>query len=256
VTWRRPKPAKGKAWPGVLDATRAELVRGIEQRHGPLFHRIARVVIVAGYSLDRALHRVRALRSDGAASLLAMATALLYCADIRSGFIGKPREGGGPWHRYSLADLAQMAYGAQTDAEIRRASRALDMMVSLGWAFPTKMTRDYDEAKGKWVGFPGVRRLNLERLCKATGTDWLLKRDRVHLDATKGNNVVSLRDADRRQQAGYQADQAQTKRAVAARQRFGKSAGVGWRQGQAPPGAKAGPAAFAEIINNILDDEG
>ncbi|CEE18888.1 hypothetical protein XAC3824_1530001 [Xanthomonas citri pv. citri] len=40
--------------------------------------RISRNVIVAGYALDKALTRVRALRKDGAESLLAMSVALLY----------------------------------------------------------------------------------------------------------------------------------------------------------------------------------
>ncbi|MBD4060367.1 hypothetical protein GUI06_22140, partial [Xanthomonas citri pv. citri] len=124
--------------PAVLDATREALVRSLEQRRGSLWMRISRNVIVAGYALDKALTRVRALRKDGAESLLAMSVALLYLADVRTGFVGKPRQGGGPWQRYTLRDLAQLAYGAQTGAELERAKRSIDMMVSLGWAFPTK----------------------------------------------------------------------------------------------------------------------
>ena len=70
VRWRR--PPGGKRRPGVLDATRAELVRGLELRQGSLWMRVSRSVSIAGYSLANALHRVRALRSDGAESLLAM----------------------------------------------------------------------------------------------------------------------------------------------------------------------------------------
>jgi len=132
VQWSR--PASGKRRPGVFDATRAELVGGI-------WFRICRNVIIAGYPIARALQRVRALRADGAESLLAMVVALLYLTDVRTGFVVKPREGGGRWHRYTLRDLAQLAFKGQGEADLRRARRALDMMVSLGWAFPTKQVR-------------------------------------------------------------------------------------------------------------------
>ncbi|CAE6868635.1 hypothetical protein CFBP6600_44830 (plasmid) [Xanthomonas arboricola pv. corylina] len=135
--WRQPKPPAGKKRrPGVLDATREALVRGLEQRRGSLWMRISRHVIVAGYALEKALTRVRALRSDGADSLLAMSVALLYLSDVRTGFVGKPRQAGGRWQRYTLHDIAQLAYGGQTEAEVKRARRSIDMMVSLGWAFP------------------------------------------------------------------------------------------------------------------------
>jgi len=193
VQWR--KPAGGKRRPGVLDATRAELVRGLEHRHGSLWIRICRVVIVAGYPIARALHRIRGLRADGAESLLAMAVALLYLADVRTGFIGRPNAQGGPWHRHTLQDLAQLAYGAQTPAEIRRARRALDMMVSLGWAFPTKQVRRYNEADHTFISLPGIRRLNLGRLCQMTGTTWLLKRDRMHADGQRTDGIVPIERA-------------------------------------------------------------
>lgn len=189
VRWR--KPAGGKKRPGVLDATRAELVRGIEQRHGSIWFRIKRAVIVAGYPLARALHRIRALREDGAESLLAMTVALLYLADVRTGFIGKPRPEGGPWQRYTLHDLAQLAFGGQSEADVRRARRTLDMMVSLGWAYATKQVRRY-AGEETWRSEPGVRRLNLQRLCEFAGTGWLLKRDREHADRTRGDGTTSL----------------------------------------------------------------
>jgi len=248
-------PADAKRRPGVLAATRNELVRGLEQRHGALWHRVNRVVIVAGYPLDRALHRVRALRADGCESLLALAVALLYLADVRTGFVGKPRSGGGPWHRYTLTDLAQLAFGAQGDAELRRARRALDMMVSLGWAHPTRQAREYRPESRTFVSFPGIRRLNLDRLCAMTGTTWLLKRDRQHADAHKGSNVASLRHS-RRAATGARADREQAQRAIDARQRTGQAGGAGWHLGQAPPSsAGSGPLAFADILP-ILDDKG
>ncbi len=154
--------------------------------------RISRNVIVAGYPLGKALTRVRALRSDGAESLLSMCVALLYLADVRTGFVGKPRQGGGRWHRYSLKDLAQLAYGGQTPAEERRADRAIDMMVSLGWAFPTKQVRRHKkDAEGGdlWCSEAGVRRLNFQRLCDMVGTSWLLKRDRKHADQARGTGT-------------------------------------------------------------------
>lgn len=188
VRWQRPA---GKRRPGVIDATRAELVRGLELRHGSLWMRVSRAVAIAGYPLARTLNRVRALRSDGAESLLAMTVALLYLADVRTGFVGKPRPTGGPWQRYTLQDLAQMAYGGQTEAELRRARRSLDMMVSLGWASPTKQTRRHI-GDGQFRSDAGVRRLNLDRLCQMTGTSWLLSRDRQHADRKRGPVLGSV----------------------------------------------------------------
>ncbi len=201
VRWHR--PSGGKRRPGVLDATRAELVRGLELRQGSIWTRIRHAVIVAGYPIDRALQRVRALRADGAESLLALAVALLYLADVRTGFVGKPRPGGGPWKRYTLADLAQLAYGAQGEADLRRARRALDMMVSLGWTYPTKQVRRHStdvEGRNLWRSEAAVRRLNLQRLCDMTGTSWLLKRDRMHADQARGQGTASFVDAQQRRE--------------------------------------------------------
>ncbi|KLB41437.1 hypothetical protein GEV893_08545 [Xanthomonas perforans] len=202
--WRQPKPPSGKKRrPAVLDATREALVRSLEQRRGSLWMRISRNVIVAGYALEKALTRVRALRSDGAESLLAMSVALLYLADVRTGFVGKPRQGGGPWQRYTLKDLAQLAYGGQTVAELERAKRSIDMMVSLGWAFPTKQVRRHTkdaEGAAVWCSEPGVRRLNFQRLCDMAGTSWLLKRDRKHADQARGIGVASFAQAHARRQ--------------------------------------------------------
>lgn len=197
VRWRVPA---GKRRPGVLDATRGELVRALEHRQGSVWLRVRTAAPIAGYPIARALDRLRALRSDGAESLLAMAVALLYCADVRTGFIGRPRPGGGPWQRYTLADLAQLAYGAQTDADQRRARRALDVMIGLGWAYPTRQVRRYVGTAGAeaFVSEPAVRRLNLSRLCEMTGTSWLLQRDRAHADRTKGDGLASLQQARQR----------------------------------------------------------
>ncbi|MBV6816245.1 hypothetical protein ACE15N_23480 (plasmid) [Xanthomonas campestris pv. passiflorae] len=203
VHWRQPKPLTGKKRrPGVLDATRHGLVRALEERKGA-WKRISHNVIVAGYALDKALTRVRGLRKDGADSLLAMAVALLYLADVRTGFVGKPRQGGGPWQRYTLPDLAQLAYGGQSDAEQRRARRSLDMMVSLGWAFPTKQVRRHTkDAEGGdlWCSEAGVRRLNFQRLCDMVGTSRLLKRDRKHADQARGTGVASFTQTQVRRQ--------------------------------------------------------
>jgi len=139
VKWRQ--PVGGKRRPGVFDTTRAALVKGLEERKGPLWTRIGRIAIIAGYPIARALSRARALRTDGAESLLAMAVAMLYLTDVQTGFVGKPRPEGGRWHRYTLRDLAQLAFGAQEEADLRRARRALDVMTSLCWLFPTKQVR-------------------------------------------------------------------------------------------------------------------
>ncbi|EFF48319.1 conserved hypothetical protein [Xanthomonas citri pv. aurantifolii str. ICPB 10535] len=236
VRWRR--PSGGKRRPGVLDATRAELVRGLEQRQGSIWTRIRHAVIVAGYPIDRALQRVRALRADGAESLLALAVALLYLADVRTGFVGKPRPGGGPWKRYTLADLAQLAYGAQGEADLRRARRALDMMVSLGWAYPTKQVRRHStdvEGRNLWRSEAAVRRLNLQRLCDMTGTSWLLKRDRMHADQARGQGTASFVDAQQRREEASR----------------GRSAGKAARA--APPATGDPPVASKNGTQHIAD---
>ncbi|WP_372013341.1 hypothetical protein [Pseudoxanthomonas sp. 10H] len=237
VRWRL--PSGGKRRPGVLDATRAELVRGLEQRQGSVWHRISRAVIVAGYPIERALNRVRALRADGAESLLAMTVALLYLADVRTGFIGKPRPERGPWQRYALPDLAQLAYGAQGEAELRRARRSLDMLVSLGWIFPTKQVRRHQE-DGSFRSEPAVRRLNLARLCQMTGTSWLLSRDRQHADRIRGPGTASIEGSRQRRQERQQA-----------------AHGLGWAEDKRrrpaatgdPPSVPGGPQAIANILD-------
>ncbi|AMV05367.1 hypothetical protein [Xanthomonas citri] len=244
VHWRQPKPPAGKKRrPAVLDATRDALVRSLEQRRGSLWMRISRNVIVAGYALDKALTRVRALRADGAESLLAMSVALLYLADVRTGFVGKPRHGGGRWHRYTLKDLAQLAYGGQTGAELERAKRSIDMMVSLGWAFPTKQVRRHTkDAEGRdgWSSEPGVRRLNFQRLCDMAGTSWLLKRDRKHADQARGTGVASFVQAHARRQSPQGA--ATTPRTGAARPAAHRATGD-------PPG---GGQSAVQHISDIL----
>lgn len=197
VRWRIPT---GKKRPDVLQATAHQLVRCLEHRSGIAWFRICRDVLVAGYAISRAGERVRALRSDGAESLLAMSVALLYLSDIRTGYVGKPPLGGaGKWHRYSLADLAQLAFGAQAEADIRRARRAIDMMIGLGWAFPTKQVRRHSvDAQGAdlYRSEPAVRRLNLTKLCGIMGTQFLLARDRANADRIKGAvNLASLSEA-------------------------------------------------------------
>ncbi|MBV6851787.1 hypothetical protein [Xanthomonas euvesicatoria] len=247
VHWRQPKPPSGKKRrPGVLDATRDGLVRGLEQRQGSLWMRISRNVIVAGYALDKALTRVRALRKDGADSLLAMSVALLYLADVRTGFVGKPRQGGGRWQRYTLNDLAQLAYGGQTDAELRRARRSLDMMVSLGWAFPTKQVRRHKkDANGGdlWCSEAGVRRINFQRLCDMVGTSWLLKRDRKHADQARGTGVASFTQAQARRQPPQEPRTAP---------RRGDARPAAHRATGDPPGGLQHAAQYIADIENIF----
>jgi hypothetical protein len=140
------------------------------------------------------------MRTDGASSLLALAVALLYLADVRTGYVGKPREGGGPWKRYTIQDLSQLAFGMQTAAAVRRARRALVVMVSLGWCFPTKQIRIFKEENESFRSEAGVRRLNLDRLCRLAGTGHLLKKDRQYADAKRGADNIVSRDMFARQQ--------------------------------------------------------
>lgn len=231
VRWRKPGGARR---PGVIDATRCELVRSLEQRHGSVWARIKDQVHVAGYTVERARERVRAFRSDGAESLLAMVVALLYMTDVRTGFIGKPRAGGGRWQRYTLRDMAQLAYGGQGEKDVRRASRAIAVMVSLGWAYPTKQVRRY-VGDTTFRSEAGIRRLNLRRICDMTGTTWLLQRDRRHADQKHGASTAWLEEAKAKAQARkerLQARRAQLERLADELKAF-------------QPGAGSGPAVVA-----------
>ena len=241
VRWR--VPSGGKRRPGVLDATRVQLVRSLEQREGSVWLRISRAVAVAGYPIERAVNRVRALRSDGAESLLAMVVALLYLADVRTGFIGKPRAERGPWQRYTLPDLAQLAYGAQSEAELRRARRSLDMLVSIGWAFPSKQVRRYAE-DGNFRSEPAVRRLNLQRLCEMTGTTWLLTRDRQHADRARGNGSASFEPGRQRPKERHQ-ERVTRSDAVRAHEQRSRSTGD-------PPSQSSGPLQHVAHILDLL----
>ncbi|WP_069106979.1 hypothetical protein [Xylella fastidiosa] len=192
VKWRRPS---GKRRPGVIEATTGQLIKSIEQRYGSLWLILGKAAIIAAYPFARAFDRIRTLRSDGAESLLALAVLLMNLVDVRTGFIGKPNPVGGRWHRYTLADIAQLAYGSQKAADIARARRSLKIMIALGWAEPTKQVRRYacDEmGTAMFTSEPGVRRLNLDKLCKMTGTGWLLKRDRKHADSLRGPKVIGI----------------------------------------------------------------
>lgn len=244
VRWR--VPAGGKRRPGVLASTRNELVRGLEQRHGSLWLRVRNNVSIAGYPLARAFDRIRSLRADGAESLLAMTVALLYLADVRTGFIGKPAADGGRWQRYTLHDLAQLAYGAQGTAELRRARRALDMMISLGWAFPTKQVRRHVGVDGEsaFRSEPGVRRLNLTRICQMAGTTPLLARDRAHADRTRGDGTASMQEARQQRQKPGSGPQRPTE----GHRHHSRPASTG-----DPPRARASASSAAQHIASIID---
>ena len=164
----------------MLRVTEYQVVQALESRQGRFWSRICRSAVVAGYAWSRAQHRIRQLRSDGTESLLAMIVALLYCADIRTGFVGRPRKGGGPWERYTLEDLAFFAYASKDDASVRKAKRALDVLINLGLAHPTIQVNRYDEQSQLVRGEPAVRRLNWEKLCELANTTWYLQKSRDH----------------------------------------------------------------------------
>lgn len=176
--------------PGVIGLTCKQLARTFDMRVGALWMRIRHAMIVSGYPMARALERVRAVRSDYAETLHAVAVALLQHADIRTGFIGLPPRNGGGWERLTLRHIAQLAFGSQTPADVRRVQRALDGMLHLGWLFPTTQMRrrqDTVDEDGQPIyrSEPAIRRLNLFRMCRMCGTLFLLRRDIRHAEQTK-----------------------------------------------------------------------
>lgn len=211
--------SRNAKWPEVLRVTKYQLQEALEGRRGLLWARIRRTAIVAGYAWTIpdnptgptrcARWRIRDLRRDGAESLLAMLVALLYCADIRTGFVGRPRDGGGPWERYTLEDLAKFAYNAKDEGSVRRARRAIDVLINLGVAHPNIQVNRYDEEVHAVRGEPAVRRLNWALLCELTNTTWYLKKAQEHAAAkalaarerarknlakTKANTTAALRN--------------------------------------------------------------
>lgn len=196
VEWQRPVTStQFRRWPDLLLKTEYQVLQAIESRHGMLWSKISRDAIVAGYawaptkkdSKGRrrcAKHRDRKFRRDGAASFKAMLLTLMYCADVRTGFVGRPRKDGGPWERYTLEDLAWFAFKAKDDSAIRQAARALNVIINLGLADPTIQINRFDEESQLVRGEPAVRRLNWDALCRLTHTTWYLQKAQEHA-ATK-----------------------------------------------------------------------
>lgn len=115
------------------------------------------------------------------------------------------------------------------------------MLVSLGWAFPTKQVRRYVDAN-TFRSEPAVRRLNLQRLCEMTGTSWLLARDRQHADRNKGKGTVSFPSSRQRYQR-KQREQHQRSRETLPALYSGRSTGD-------PPGnATIGAQALSDILD-------
>ncbi|WP_333673586.1 hypothetical protein [Elioraea tepidiphila] len=150
---------------------------------GPLYHRLADAVIVAGYSGERIVDRVRAWRADGAESVVAVLMALIRSSDIRSGLVGRPRPMA-PWQRFTVRDLAQFALGAQDRAAIATTGRALRLLAHLGLVRCTEIAVPI--GGGEFRAEPGIRRLNWNRLAEMLGLGWLLARDRAALDRRHG----------------------------------------------------------------------
>lgn len=174
VAWSKPG---GKRRPGVIDAVIGVLADSFARRDGRPWELVAMNVPV--HRAD-GKPRERALREEAGEAILAMLSALLYSCDIRTGFIGKPRDGGGPWHRYTVIDLCKKAFGALIPGEIdpRRGERALRACADLGLLFLSKQPIDYNAETGALTFHPSVRWLNLRLLCQICNLGWLLERDR------------------------------------------------------------------------------
>lgn len=174
--WRRPE---GKRRPGVFDAVIAALKDSFTRRSGRPWELVAMNIPV---HRPDGKPRERALRKEAARALLNMLCGLVYSCDIRTGFIGRPREAGGPWHRFTMLDLSKKAFGALNPGEIhpRRGERAMRAGAELGLLFLSKQPIDYDEATGALAFHPSVRWLNLRLLCQICNLTWMLERDRSY----------------------------------------------------------------------------
>lgn len=194
-----PRPHKRVQWkewagtkkrPPSLTAIKNKVVYDVENRRGVAWDHIRRHACVGGYSVVRRNKRERTLRSDGAASMLALLTTLLGMVDLKTGFIGSPAAAGagGSWKRFTLKELAKKAFGSDTDADCKRARDAITLMRSLKWirrARQINLPKEPGNIQAGFKGEPAVRWLNMDKLADACGLRWLLKRDRDYLDGKK-----------------------------------------------------------------------
>lgn len=131
----RPRPRPGAPPPRVLAITIARYREQFERRRGPLWEYL-RARTPAMFEADGSPgERSRALRTDGADSLLCVIVTLLSCMDIRRGFLARPpAEPGQRWHRRSVRELFGFAFGDEVPGMLsqRRIERHLRSLAAMG----------------------------------------------------------------------------------------------------------------------------
>ncbi len=131
----RPRPRPGAPPPRVLTVTIARYREQFEQRRGPLWEYFRARVPALYDGEGRPGDRRRALRTDGADSLLCVIVTLLSCMDMRRGFLGRPPATAGQrWHRRSVRELFAFAFGEAVPGALspRRLERHLRALAALG----------------------------------------------------------------------------------------------------------------------------
>lgn len=177
IDFRHPRARMrpGRAPPRVITVTIERYRRDFEARRGPLWDWAARHV-PAVYEPD-APARVRALRTDGADTLLCAIVTLLSCMDLTRGFLARPPAPGEQrWHRRSVRELFGFAFGAPVPGRLspRRLERALRALGAIG-AIASHQVRLKGPAG--YQSQPALRFVT-DKLFRLAGTAGLLAQER------------------------------------------------------------------------------
>lgn len=163
--------------PRVLSVTIERYRRDFESRSGPLWDWFRRRVPALYTDEGRPGDRRRALRTDGADSLLCVIVALLQSMDIRRGFLGRPPiEGESQWHRRSVLELFVFAFGKPVPGalSLRRIERHLRALRELGILISHQVRA---KGPGGYESQAAIR-LVTDRLFQLAGTAGQLAKER------------------------------------------------------------------------------
>lgn len=243
LIYRHPKPRPTRIPPPrALALTIARYREDFETRSGPLWDYFAARVPALYEAGGAPGDRRRALRTDGADSLLCVIVALLQSMDLRSGFVGRPPvEQGDPWHRRSVLELFGFAFGKPVPGalSVRRIERWIRALKALG----ILTTRELKRQAGDQVRSVTAIRHVTDQLFRIAGTIDQLAKERRELWERLRAQRPALLDRDRRGSA--HADEGRSARsdgAIAVRPDSVKG-------GMTSP--RAGPSSAAELLGRI-----